>query len=413
MDQLQKETDLILPYLSEWKDMHLKGQLSDSDFVGGYILFYLGIRRCRKWCSGRLSSSIVPLEEEESLQSIILNNLPGLTEAMDEPYLRRKLSLPVENLTVLSIFNRLGFVGIKANKANYVNNSMVQWAKGCRPYILLHYIPSPMEVLRMQASGRRVVTMFLRRSELCTTHMARLHYMEGAQLHSRDALEFLLHDIKHMEHFIDNDIHLEQVGFFRCMLGLHEGHPRRFFASPLPCLCLCTTDPSPGPDHVVSVCVCRHDSRGCDIQLWRELEYVISDTNCYSTHLVRYLVAKMLMAGCRQSKDQECLHVDVDVHIDVDVTESVDNADTYRQDLAPRQRAALELRWRLLERDFGVGVDITPAPNEGQHGSGDDPMAVAMAFDKLLQTALGEGDAMDEQQAEALRTFFRNKGRWQ
>jgi hypothetical protein len=46
--------------------------------------------------------------------------------------------------------------------------------------------------------------------------------MEGMPNHSKDALEFLLHDLKHMENFIDNATYKEQVGFFRCMLKLSD-----------------------------------------------------------------------------------------------------------------------------------------------------------------------------------------------
>jgi hypothetical protein len=35
-----------------------------------------------------------------------------------------------------------------------------------------------------------------------------------------DALEFLLHDLKHMENFTDKATYNEQVGFSRCMLKL-------------------------------------------------------------------------------------------------------------------------------------------------------------------------------------------------
>jgi hypothetical protein len=38
------------------------------------------------------------------------------------------------------------------------------------------------------------------------------------------------------------------------------------------------------------------DVCGYDTHLWRELEYVISDMNCYSTHMMQYMLAKMLIA---------------------------------------------------------------------------------------------------------------------
>ena len=119
--------------------------------------------------------------------------------------------------------------------------------------MLLFRIPSPMEVLRQQAAGERVVTLFLGREQLSRRHDAALVYMQGEQSHSKDPLEFLLHDLKHMENFVDPATYFEQVGFFRCMLklGVHGASGsslKAFFRKEC----------------------------GLDIRLWNELEYVIS-----------------------------------------------------------------------------------------------------------------------------------------
>ena len=150
------------------------------------------------------------------------------------------------------------------------------WCAGKRPCVLLFRVPSPMEVLRQQAAGERVVTLFLTRAELSRRHSSQLVYMQGGQSHSKDPLEFTLHDLKHMEHFVNPDTHLEQVGFFKAMLGLGapgEGAgPRAFFRS-----------------------ACRLDQT-----LWHELEYVISDMNTCISHLMGYLLAKLLFAAERK-----------------------------------------------------------------------------------------------------------------
>lgn len=73
--------------------------------------------------------------------------------------------------------------------------------------------------------------------------------MRGNIDHHKDPFEFLIHDLKHMENFTDSVIHQEQIGFFQCMLQLHEGHPREYFTTVLQ----------------------------YDTLLWTELEYVISD----------------------------------------------------------------------------------------------------------------------------------------
>lgn len=91
----------------------------------------------------------------------------------------------------------------------------------------------------------------------------------GNELHAKDSFEFLIHDIKHMEHFTDEDKYTEQVkfpvhtyyiiyeskyglqvGFFHSMLKVNKGSLKAFFTKSL--------YPS-------------------DIVLWHALEYVISD----------------------------------------------------------------------------------------------------------------------------------------
>ena len=62
--------------------------------------------------------------------------------------------------------------------------------------------------------------MFITMKDLERKHIAMLYYMDGMQNHAKDSLEFLFHDMKHMEHFTDVSIHYEQVGFFKCMLKL-------------------------------------------------------------------------------------------------------------------------------------------------------------------------------------------------
>jgi hypothetical protein len=157
---------------------------------------------------------IVSEEEECLLKSIKIVNIPKLSKFLNEKeYLERKLVMKIEEISILTIFNRLVFVGIKGNKDNYVNVSIIKWAMGRRDYNLLFHIPSPLSVLKMQSEGKRVITMFLQKEELETHHVAMLSYMEGMQLHKRDSFEFLLHDIKHMELFYDPKIHLEQVWY--------------------------------------------------------------------------------------------------------------------------------------------------------------------------------------------------------
>jgi len=424
----------------EWKNMYLNKDLSPSDFAGSYILYYLGTRRKNKWAGGNLKKSIIEHRKENEAVSKRVCDIPGLLQVLDPDYLFRKLSIDITEISVITVFNRLTLTGLKANNDNYVNVSIVLWALNQYPFRLLFHIPSPMAVLRMQCQGERVVTVLVEEEELGREHVAPLSYMQDMPLHGRDAFEFLLHDLKHMSHFICPETHLEQVGFFRCMLGLGRGNPRAFFCAPLPCECA-MRDRDRGEEFswshegVNEGCVC--DLQGCDTQLWLELEYVISDMNCYSTHLVRYLLAKMLLEACRRSAQTNEQDIENDYpdrkedvlessHTHVKESAPVrDNyvsererrevtkagkVETYRRKLGCRERRGLERRWALLQTSFGVIPcdEISDAISGAANRCND--IAIVTAFQKLLRTALGEEEAMDETQAEALRLFFRNKG---
>ena len=83
-----------------------------------------------------------------------------------------------------------------------------------------------------------------------------------------------------MEHFTNDEIFLEQVGFFSQFLLLPTSYSK---------------DESTG-DSSQSIQDGSDDSRlkkfcfeslGYDVQFWREVEYLISDMNCFVTHLMQ------------------------------------------------------------------------------------------------------------------------------
>ena len=59
------------------------------------------------------------------------------------------------------------FNGIKKNNNNYVNASIVNWCLATYRFKLLFHIPTPIEVLTMQADRERVITMFTDYDNLC------------------------------------------------------------------------------------------------------------------------------------------------------------------------------------------------------------------------------------------------------
>ena len=272
--ELTREAEKLWPTIQWCRCQHEQGLLFDYDLLGVYVLLYLGFRKPRSWCGGRLPSTMssqynIPVNEIPLSNQV--GEVPGLLDTIGGvDYLNLKMGIHHhQNVSILEIFNVLKLNGIKKNNDHFVNRCLLLWA--CRDrrccLRLMFRIPTPMEVMRQQAQGERVVTVFTSITELSRHHTAMLHYMDGGQLHSRDPFEFTLHDLTHMNKFgMDADTYHEQVGFFKCICNLSK--VKHFF---------------------VSIC-------GYDEQLWRELEYVFSDMNCYATHLLQYLLAKMVLA---------------------------------------------------------------------------------------------------------------------
>ena len=87
-----------------------------------------------------------------------------------------------------------------------VADALLAWSRGERPVDLVFEVLPPREVLRRQAAGRRCVA-------LLDDAVARAH---GDPRHP-DGLSFALHDLHHLEKFVEPEHHRGQVGFFRAV----------------------------------------------------------------------------------------------------------------------------------------------------------------------------------------------------
>ena len=91
-----------------------------------------------------------------------------------------------------------------------VPSALCAWADGARPVDLLFRVPTPRELLRLQSHGRRCVSL--------------LDDDVSSAPHA-DGLAFAVHDLCHLEKFVDPAHHSEQVGFFT-LLDRGLDHPR-------------------------------------------------------------------------------------------------------------------------------------------------------------------------------------------
>jgi hypothetical protein len=140
-----------------------------------------------------------------------------------------------------------------------VVRGLLAWERGLRPVDLLEEIPTAHEVLSRQARGRRCVS-------LLDDARAAAH---GDPRH-QDGLSFVLHDLEHLEKFVDPAHHRGQVGFFRAV--------ERAFADPAFCALEGRFDAT-----------------------WRaDRNYVISDMNGSAIFLFSVLKMKVNMAVRRR-----------------------------------------------------------------------------------------------------------------
>lgn len=248
---LAEEALIIHPIICHYYGLFQHGEVTNYDLAAIYILVFLALRRPHGWSNGKLKTPII--KPSNPFNSLPLSSLiPQVIELLDMAYISRKLKVNFADcatITLIDLFNELQLLGMKSNTHNYINNCMVHWAIGARPFHLMTYIPTPIEVLHQQAQGERVVTLFTTLEELSRPHTSKLTYMAGMPEHARDPLEFLLHDLKHMEHFTDPAIFHEQIGLFASISRINHGKVKTFFVHEL----------------------------GYSKDLWHELEYVISD----------------------------------------------------------------------------------------------------------------------------------------
>lgn len=232
--------------------------LLEHDFIGIYILLFLSLKTSNHWHNGMLPTPIHPFSSTSI--SMKLCTLPNSFHTfINLNFIAKKLQIPFDEVTIIDVYNRFQLKGMKCNKDNFIQSQLVHWSLNLRPYCLSYVIPSPYTVLTQQAEGKRVLTAFIQLDELCQLHNSQLYYMstlgdpfgagDNAMIY-KDAMEFIIHDLKHMEHFMHKDTYNEQIGFFASMSQLNDRKKlKKYFIETL----------------------------GYDLKLWNELEYVIAD----------------------------------------------------------------------------------------------------------------------------------------
>jgi len=304
-DLLVAEAQLLAPILHEIRTL-----LSPVDFVCSFLLLYTSIRNNGNSLSGRLNPNVIKsnIFKLSYCDSRCCYEVPGLMLSEHDKALIAKTLHHAPSLVELFAYFALPRVPV------FVNTEIVSWAAGERTLELLFHMPSPRELLSLQATGKRVITAWLQESELC-------QYVGG-----RDPMEFLMHDLQHSSHFYKNrELYLEQVGVFDLL------------------------------QHVLTRDNCSLLVLSqLDVEFREDLDYVISDMNASSTHILGMLKAKWVSASIRQPELYSRSAMDSDEN---DSQESDEiNVNTTRMYLTSEQETAFV---RVFESEVN-NWDIDP-----------------------------------------------------
>ncbi|KHD88407.1 MAG: hypothetical protein OM95_09800 [Bdellovibrio sp. ArHS] len=171
----------LQPFLNLWRQRHL----SDVEIVAAYIFIFSFLRRPKDFLGGVHHAFAVPDSSSPSLRS---------DEFVD--VLRTVLPAPLQNAKSLQRFAAATpfvdhFCSLSWRSIPLaVPRSLVAWREGLYPLDLLTDVPTPEEVLDMQARGRRCLSMLIEKEQI-------LNFVEEG----RDVLGFIVHDLIHADHF--------------------------------------------------------------------------------------------------------------------------------------------------------------------------------------------------------------------
>ena len=221
-------------YLNHAINQLQKLELSSFAFTAYYILLFLRLRHPKNWLQKNKSSvsKIYQKNEFIDLEKLLFLSLSD--------WEKEKL----KQLDLASLFLEYSLKGIPES----VSRAMFFWSQGKYPIVLLDYIPSPRELLKLQCTGRR-----------CLSVLTNPQDIQKLILNARDPLSFVLHDLMHADQFFyHQDIKKAQIGFYNKIETIIDE-----------------------PELKAQLKI--------DPTLRNEFEYVASDMNAYVIHLLKCL----------------------------------------------------------------------------------------------------------------------------
>lgn len=179
-------------------------QITAAEFVAAYLLAIQVAAQPHKILGPKLKNPIVLDNLSSSTTGNMKNGLQFLNYIQEvgfESKIQTRFLEVAKQLSPLEIFNQYSIISIPEG----VHRALVSWHMG-KYQLELHFnILKASEVLALQATGKRLVTVF-------TSSEGPLNIF----VQNRDPFSFTLHDLIHADLFFhDKVMHREQVLFFQ------------------------------------------------------------------------------------------------------------------------------------------------------------------------------------------------------
>lgn len=241
----------LQPFIALWK----RGSIKDSEMVAIFILLFSFFRRPKDFLGGVHQEKFSNFAQDGLISGKAILDL--LRPTLNPEWLNYKSlnRLDIET-AFLPYFCSLSLRSIPLS----VTRALAAWQQGTYSLKLLTYIPSPEEVMKMQAQGYRCVSMLIGETEISS-------FIEN----ERDVLGFIIHDLIHADHFFKNPMTaVQQIRFSQKLMTAYK---------------------TPELQTMMN----------SDLQFRNEFHYLMSDMNSVPLHLMKTL--KAIVLGFYKRKD--------------------------------------------------------------------------------------------------------------
>eukprot|EP00029_Vermamoeba_vermiformis_P007886 TRINITY_DN3539_c0_g1_i2.p1 TRINITY_DN3539_c0_g1~~TRINITY_DN3539_c0_g1_i2.p1 ORF type:complete len:401 (+),score=80.93 TRINITY_DN3539_c0_g1_i2:441-1643(+) len=271
--------DLAVTITALLQDLNA-ARLHPAEFAGLYVVLFIQkvFPPPKSWLGSVLKIPVVdsvhdyapshPLLDQNK-QTNLLSTLMPFTDK-ERAKITKSFAAIQKEPTVINLYRYFSINSIP----HYVNEFIVNWAAGHRPVELFFDMPTAQQILDQQTRGKRCVTIFVKKEEL--NNIIKDPY---PPFEEKTVLKFMVHDIQHMEKFVEPRLYSEQVATFGLLKRVPD-HP--FFAH-------------------------------YDKQWQEDYDHAISDMNTCCTHTLMFFKAKWILAEVRHRRATRPIPSDLDL----------------------------------------------------------------------------------------------------